>query len=95
MNQSDENKQPVELRVDDPDILCGAKEKTFFGLTLPNNLSARGFDIVREHIEFRRKCMNQGFDNLLENLAMHERHIFDGVDDASAEAEELLTREGG
>jgi hypothetical protein len=54
-----------ELKVDNP--------HPGFGLILPDDdLSPDSFRYVRAQIEFRRKCMNQGFDNLLELLAMHE-----------------------
>lgn len=43
-----------------------------FSLSLPAELSDRIYEVVVKQVEFRRKCMNQGFDNLLELLAIHK-----------------------
>ena len=49
---------------------------SWFALYLPTQLEAgESFDTIVKHIEFRRKCMNQGFDNLLELLAMTRENI--------------------
>ena len=42
-----------------------------FSLLIPKDLSEESYRVIRQNIEFRRKCMNQGFDNLLELLEMH------------------------
>lgn len=46
-----------------------------FKLLMPAVIGEDSFAYLREFIEFRRKCMNQGFDNLLEVLAIHERQV--------------------
>ena len=44
---------------------------SWFALYLPTALETKeSFETIVKHIEFRRKCMNQGFDNLLELLNM-------------------------
>jgi len=53
---------------------CAGTKDADFSLDLPLELSKQSYEIVVKQIEFRRKCMNQGFDNLLELLKMH----FDG-----------------
>ena len=42
-----------------------------FALEMPAEISRASYELVVGHIEFRRKCMHQGFDNLLELLKMH------------------------
>jgi len=46
-----------------------------FGLILPVSLSEESISIVRAQLEFRRKCMNQGFDNLLELLELSRKAL--------------------
>ncbi len=56
-----------------------------FQLKLPRDLSATAYDAVVKNVEFRRKCMNQGFDNLLELLQIHREaqiRLDDAVDTA-------------
>lgn len=64
-----ENPEMISLQTDDP--LPGVIGH--FGLLLPTELSEESFNHITEQIEFRRRCMNQGFDNLLELLAMHKK----------------------
>jgi hypothetical protein len=62
--------KPIELKVASP-VPGPDSLNSWFALYLPTQLEAgESFDTIVEHIEFRRKCMNQGFDNLLELLAM-------------------------
>lgn len=58
------NDENIDLRVQNPNPSMGGH----FGLLLPMHLSEESFEAVKRQIEFRRKCMNQGFDNLLELL---------------------------
>ena len=57
---------------------CAGTGEADFELTLSVKLSDSTYEAVLKHVEFRRKCMNQGFDNLLELLAMH-KEVFDKV----------------
>jgi hypothetical protein len=50
---------------------CAGTNDANFGLDIPGELSKASYDLIVGHIEFRRRCMNQGFDNLLELLKMH------------------------
>ncbi len=68
MTDSDK-KISLEIPSTIPGVLGG------FGLLLPTELCAESFATIRAQLEFRRKCMNQGFDNLLELLAMHEKTL--------------------
>lgn len=63
---------------------CAGSDKSDFRLTLPSELSDRAYETVVKHISFRRKCMNQGFDNLLELLAIH-KEAFDRTTQAAEE----------
>lgn len=73
---------------------CVGTDDSNFEIELPMELSRQSYEMVVAQIEFRRKCMNQGFDNLLELLKLH----FDGyqkmggtvtgVDDEEREAAE-------
>ncbi len=63
----------IELFTAYPCVGTGDAE---FSLSLPAELSDRIYETVIKQVEFRRKCMNQGFDNLLELLAIHK----DGFD---------------
>jgi hypothetical protein len=56
----------IDLEVQSAWPLCTGK----LGLLLPTDLSLESFEAVKKQIEFRRKCMNQSFDNLLELLEM-------------------------
>lgn len=58
----------IELKVESP--VPGPEHlNSWFALYLPKNLDlSESFDHLVWHIEFRRKCMNQGFDNLIELL---------------------------
>jgi hypothetical protein len=60
---------------------CAGTGDADFSVVLPSELSRRSYELVISSIEFRRKCMNQGFDNLLELLRLH----FDGFQDMRAE----------
>src|SRR5437870_2537580 len=72
MTEAEQTKLEVDNPVPCPDSFTG---KSWFALYIPKNLSAEeDFDCLRRHIEFRRKCMNQGFDNLLELLAITEEY---------------------
>jgi hypothetical protein len=57
---------------------CAGEAKGNFGLSLPAELSDCLYAAIVKQVEFRRKCMNQGFDNLLELLAIHKK-AFDGA----------------
>jgi len=54
---------------------AGQEDGQNFALELPAELSELSYQTVVAHIEFRRKCMNQGFDNLLELLAMSKKTL--------------------
>lgn len=58
----------VELKVDNPE----PNGKGYFSVMLEalDDLSDESFDTIKAHIEFRRRCCNQGFDNLLELIEM-------------------------
>jgi hypothetical protein len=71
------------LRVENP---CPSG-RAFFGLEIPADLSDECFAIIRAQIEFRRRCMNQGFDNLLELLALHEKAVKIGTEKGKAAKE--------
>jgi len=45
-----------------------------FSVEMPEELGEASYALVVKSIEFRRRCMNQGFDNLLELLALHHAH---------------------
>lgn len=57
----------VLLKTESPDV----RDKGTFAIEMPAELSENSYQLMIQHIEFRRKCMNQGFDNLLELLKMH------------------------
>lgn len=68
----------IKLEVKDPTPLMPG---SLFGIYLPENLDLNGsFDAIVQAIEFRRKCMNQGFDNLLELLANTKANLKADVD---------------
>lgn len=48
---------------------------TFFAVDIPTGLIEDDFATIIEQIEFRRKCHNQGFDNLIELLNMHKKTV--------------------
>lgn len=53
-----------------------------FSIELQQELSNEAYEMVVKHIEFRRRCMNQGFDNLLELLELHhssQQRMLDAV----------------
>lgn len=50
---------------------CAGINDGDFELQMPPEISEVSYNLIVAHIAFRRKCMNQGFDNLLELLAMH------------------------
>jgi len=50
---------------------CAGTNDANFGLEIQAELSKVSYGLIVNHIEFRRRCMNQGFDNLLELLKMH------------------------
>lgn len=65
-----ENAKDEQVRLDVESPVPGQPE-SWFSLYFPKNTIAKeDFDIMVKHIEFRRKCMNQGFDNLIELLNM-------------------------
>lgn len=57
-----------ELKVDNPEP--GGKGHFALILETLDDLSDESFDTIKTHIEFRRQCCNQGFDNLLELIEM-------------------------
>ena len=62
---------------------CVGTNDANFELEMPREVSDASYELIVQHVEFRRKCMNQGFDNLLELLAMHKdamRKMADAVD---------------
>lgn len=50
----------------------------FWAVVFPGDSGREEFALIRQQIEFRRKCMNQGFDNLLELVQMHEDAFLKG-----------------
>lgn len=50
---------------------CAGTRDHGFEVQMPLELSEASYKLVVAHVEFRRKCMNQGFNNLLELLALH------------------------
>jgi hypothetical protein len=66
-------KPQVTLSVQSPDIINDQDAE--FSITMPRDLVEADYRFLRERIEFRRKCMNQGFDNLLELLDKHFVHF--------------------
>lgn len=50
---------------------CAGTSDPDFELHMPCEVSEASYHLIVNHIEFRRRCMNQGFDNLLELLQMH------------------------
>lgn len=66
---------------------CVGTDDADFALTLPAELSNRVYEAIVKQVEFRRKCMNQGFDNLLELLAIHKEG-FDSTAKAALNAAE-------
>jgi hypothetical protein len=62
------SQEQIEMKVDSP---VPGPNSSWFALYVPQNLDwENSFDILVQHVEFRRKCMNQGFDNLLELMRM-------------------------
>lgn len=58
--------EQIELKVESP---IPGDSDSWFMLHMPKNLSGEdNFAVIEWHIEFRRKCMNHGFDNLIELL---------------------------
>ena len=76
--------KPIELKVESPVPGPGS---SWFALYLPTKLDTEAsFEEIKRHIEFRRKCMNQGFDNLLELMEMTKNNII--ADAKAAKSEE-------
>lgn len=69
------------LRVESP---VPGPDGSWFALYIPKNIDwTESYDALVWHVEFRRKCMNQGFDNLLELLAKAKENM---AKDAKAKA---------
>ncbi len=76
------DEEQMVLKVESP-VPGPEHANSWFALHLPKNVDLEaGFDAILWHIEFRRKCMNQGFDNLVELLKKTK-------DTAKADAEAL------
>ncbi len=63
-----------EMKVDNPE----PGGKGFFALVLESLEFLQPedqFEAVKAAIEFRRRCMNQGFDNLLELIEMTRKNL--------------------
>lgn len=83
--------EQIELKVESP---VPGPNKSWFALYLPTNLDCEeNFASIVKQVEFRRKCMNQGFDNLLELLEMTKATIL--ADVAAAKAEKTEQAESG
>jgi hypothetical protein len=61
--------EPITLHVEDPNMR--SRNSPGYSLTMPAELSQESYDLLVWNLEFRRRCMNQGFDNLLELLKKH------------------------
>jgi hypothetical protein len=64
---------------------CAGTQDGNFEVQMPREVSQTSYKLIVAHIEFRRKCMNQGFDNLLELLALHYDALQKANDAAAAE----------
>lgn len=64
----------ITLKVESP---VPGPNDDWFMLHMPKNLKniEANFAAIRWHIDFRRRCMNQGFDNLLELLNKTEKEM--------------------
>ena len=51
---------------------CVGTSDVDFSVEMPREVSDASYDLIVQHIEFRRRCMNQGFDNLLELLKIYK-----------------------
>jgi len=64
---------PIDLKVDstDPD------GKGYFGLFVENSdwMTDDCWEAIKLQIEFRRKCANQGYDNLLELIELTRKTL--------------------
>lgn len=69
----DAKKTPIDLKVDSP----LPDDKGYFGLFLTHSESMTDecWESIKAHIEFRRRCMNQGFDNLLELIELTRKTL--------------------
>lgn len=72
---------------------CAGADRADFELILPRDMSDRLYEGIVKQIEFRRKCMNQGFDNLLELLAIHKEAFDKASEAADAKADEEPDKE--
>ena len=50
---------------------CTGSGKDDFELHVPEKLTEHCYGTIIAHLKFRQKCMNQGFENLLELLELH------------------------
>ncbi len=66
---------------------CAGTNDGGFEIEMPLKLSEACYKVIVNHIEFRRRCMNQGFDNLLELLAMHH-DVLQQVDDVMGQPDD-------
>ena len=62
---------------------CAGTGDGDFELEVQREISEVSYGLIVKHIEFRRKCMNQGFDNLLELLQMH-RSVIESAEETKA-----------
>lgn len=69
MSEAKKESETVTLSVESPDMLRDRNKR--FEVEFPRILSEESYQLIRWNLEFRRKCMNQGFDNLLELLEQH------------------------
>jgi hypothetical protein len=58
----------TKLFVESPDV---RDREAHFAVEFPGELTEEMYGLLRQQLEFRRRCMNQGFDNLLELLDLH------------------------
>lgn len=69
-SEMDESTEPqeVELKTCGTDLRQQHEE---FSIKFPKKIDEAQYKLLRWNLEYRKKCMNQGFDNLLELLDKH------------------------
>lgn len=78
----DKKPKMVNLSAPSPDMRDSGGD---WSVSFPENISEDDYNFLRERLEHRRKCMNQGFDNLLELLTMHWQYFKDASTKTRAE----------
>jgi hypothetical protein len=68
----DDKEKMLNFVTDNPDPSAPG---TFFGVVMPWTPTDEAFDAIIEAIEFRRKCQNQGFNNLIEWVNMSRKNL--------------------